>query len=84
MAAHDNGGAAFPSANDVRIGDVGTAGHPGMTLRAYIATAALQGILANPYFAQQADEGRSGTPADAAAYHADELLALLAAREQQP
>lgn len=39
--------AAFPSANDVKVGPVTTHGHPGMTLRDYFAAAALQGLLAN-------------------------------------
>lgn len=37
MSGHNHGGPAFPSANDVRIGELGTAGHPGMTLRDYFA-----------------------------------------------
>lgn len=40
----DHGGPAFPT--DVIIGNVGTRGHPGMTLRQWYAGEALKGILA--------------------------------------
>ncbi len=42
----NTGGPAFPSSNDVVIGNVGTSGHTGMSLRDYFATAAIQGLLA--------------------------------------
>lgn len=45
MSGHNNGGPAFPSANDVRIGEIGTAGHPGMTLRDYFAAKAMQALI---------------------------------------
>lgn len=39
---------AFPSANDVKIGDIGTPGHAGMDLRDYFAAKIVQGLMANP------------------------------------
>lgn len=45
MSEHEDGGAAFPVTN-LRIGDQCYAS-PGMSLRDYFATAALQGMLAS-------------------------------------
>lgn len=53
--------------------------HPGTTKRELFAAIAMQGLLANPYYAQEAADGQhSGTLEDAALYHADELIARLA------
>jgi hypothetical protein len=41
MSERDDGGSAFPSANDVTVGDYRTAGHAGMTLRDYFAAKAI-------------------------------------------
>ena len=41
-----DGGAAFPSARKVRVGQLMTAGHAGMTLRDYFAGQALVALLA--------------------------------------
>ena len=66
-----NGGAAFPTFSAVSRCDKG-----GMTLRDYFAAKALQGILANPYYAQQAENlGCDADFAKAAYYHADAMLA---------
>lgn len=43
----DTGGPAFPSSNDVRLGDMGTSGHAGMTLRDWFAGKAMQGAISN-------------------------------------
>ena len=49
-----------------------------MTRREEFAQAALQGILANPYYAQQAENPNcSGDIAAAALYHADALIAAI-------
>lgn len=48
----------------------------GLTKRELIAAMAMQGILANPYYAQESSA--SGSFATAAMYHADALLAELA------
>lgn len=51
----------------------------GLTKREHFAGLAMQGLLANPYYAQEAADGQhSGTLEDAALYHADELIARLA------
>jgi len=53
--------------------------YPGMTVRDVFAGLALQGLLANSYYAREAAEGQhSGTIEGAALYHADALVALLA------
>ena len=39
---------AFPSGNDVRLGDWKSHGHSGMTLRDYFAARAMQGLIASP------------------------------------
>ncbi len=43
MADHD-GGRAFPSSNDVTVGEFITQGHAGMSLRDYFAGQALAGL----------------------------------------
>ena len=56
----------------------------GSTIREDFAMAAMQGLLANPYHAQQMDEGtRDGSLHSVAVWHADQLLAELA-KEPQP
>lgn len=42
------GGAAFPSANEVKLGEMVTTGHAGMTLRDYFAAKFMQGFIAAP------------------------------------
>ena len=37
---------AFPSSNEVTLGDLRSSGHSGMTLRDYFAAKAMQGMLA--------------------------------------
>lgn len=44
---------AFPSGNDVTLGDWKSHGHSGMTLRDYFAAKAMQGMLANPKLEKQ-------------------------------
>ena len=39
---------AFPSGNDVTLGDWKSHGHSGMTLRDYFAAKAMQGLIASP------------------------------------
>jgi len=36
---------AFPSGNEVTLGDLRSSGHSGMTLRDYFAAAAMQGMM---------------------------------------
>lgn len=43
----NDGGPAFPSSNDVKLGDIGTHGHAGMSLRDFFAGQALAGWLAS-------------------------------------
>lgn len=43
----NDGGPAFPSSNDVKLGEIGTHGHAGMTLRDFFAGQALVGLLMN-------------------------------------
>lgn len=51
----------------------------GVTVRQHLAGLALQGLLANAFYAEDARRGDStGTLAAAALYHADELIAELA------
>jgi hypothetical protein len=38
---------AFPSGNEVTLGDLISSGHKGMTLRDYFAAKAMQGIMAS-------------------------------------
>lgn len=45
MDTTKTGGPAYPSANDVRIGDLGTSGHPGKTLLDDFAGMAMQGMM---------------------------------------
>lgn len=69
---------AFPHAAMTEVVAVPTQ-HPGMTVREEFAKAALTGILANPFFAQQLHDGvTDGELSDAALYHADRMCALLA------
>lgn len=77
MAGH-TGGAAFPCQPRDPQGGFVEAMQPGMTKREAFALAALQGILANSYYAQQAESPDcSGNFAAAAVFHADALLAEL-------
>lgn len=70
--SNNNGGPAFPSANDVRIGDYGTSGHSGMTLRDYFAAKAMQSIIDQ----KDAHDGRECANAAWMAYRmADAMLA---------
>ena len=39
---------AFPSGNEVTLGDWKSHGHSGMTLRDYFAARAMQGLIASP------------------------------------
>jgi hypothetical protein len=39
---------AFPSGNEVTLGNLRSNGHSGMTLRDYMAAKAMQGMLADP------------------------------------
>lgn len=54
--SENNGGPAFQSANDVRLGDSVTKGHFGMTLRDYFAAKAMQGMLADKDFDPSLEE----------------------------
>ena len=79
MTKHDNGGAAFPemlthAPDGSKLME--PIGVEGMSLRAYIATAALRGILSSPIDFQQAT-CKQGRVALAVEY-ADALLAELA------
>ena len=56
MSAQDNGGAAFPSPNNVVVGDCISGGHQGMDLRDYFAAKAMQGFCANPAAMPQTQE----------------------------
>jgi hypothetical protein len=38
---------AFPSGNEVTLGDLRSSGHSGMTLRDYFAAKAMQGLMHN-------------------------------------
>ena len=42
---NDNGGPAFPSGNEVTLGNWRSSGHSGMTLRDYFAAKAMEGLL---------------------------------------
>lgn len=64
----DDGGPAFPCE--------GMVNHPGMSLRVYIATAALQGMTGDPYLAYEKG-------AEHAIKYADALIAALAARKEK-
>lgn len=44
MEAKDSGGPAYPSPNDVQVGQFQSAGHPGMTLRDWFAGQALTAV----------------------------------------
>jgi len=63
MSAND-GGPAFPSSNDIVIGDVGTSGHSGMSLRDYFAAKAMVGHLANPSTTNHPSFTRDGLAAE--------------------
>jgi hypothetical protein len=47
MVVNMNNPPAFPSGNNVTLGDWRSSGHSGMTLRDYFAAKALQGMLAS-------------------------------------
>lgn len=77
-----DGGSAFPevfsefSERDNTLKDVYSVG--GMTLRAYAAVKALQGILASPGFLEsQRFQGDVAAAADTAVFAADALLSRL-------
>lgn len=66
---------------------IGAPGAPedyaGLTKRELFAMTAMQGLLANPYYAQEvADRATNGTLASAAVWHADQLLAELAKEDE--
>lgn len=44
----ENGGSAFPSANEVKLGGCATTGHPGMTLLDYFAAQFIAGRASIP------------------------------------
>jgi hypothetical protein len=68
---------AFPGEKNIRFGQPKDF-HEGLTKREYMALETMKAILANPYWARQADTtDASGTPASAAIYHTDALLAAL-------
>lgn len=46
MREKKDGGPAYPSSNEVSVGEFVTGGHAGMTLRDYFAGQALAGMLA--------------------------------------
>ena len=69
---------AFPSGNDVTLGDWKSNGHSGMTLRDYFAAKAMQGIFASNTEHDHADEHIFDAVAEAAYKQAD---AMLKARE---
>jgi hypothetical protein len=48
-----NDSPAFPSANNVRAGDIVTGGHSGMSLRDYFAAKAANGLCSNPVWLQE-------------------------------
>ncbi len=77
MTTKDTGGSAFPSFSAISHCDEG-----GMDLRDYFAAKAMQGMLANPYYAAQiANSETSGDIGKAAYFHADSMLA---ARNPEP
>ena len=47
---------AFPSGNDVTLGDWRSHGHTGMTLRDYFAAKAMVAILSNPEYTKEDHE----------------------------
>jgi hypothetical protein len=52
--------------------------YPGLSKRELIAAMAMQGLLANPFYAQEMQSCNcSGSTHSAAVYHADQLLAEL-------
>lgn len=73
----ENGGPAFPSANDVEIGLITTSGHAGMTLRDYFAAKASDGDVGeimSRHFDHDSDE-YTITRQQARYMHADAMLA---------
>ena len=64
-------GPAFPSTNEVQVGDFSTHGHPGMTLRDYFAAKAMQALIS--VYAQDKDVF-SDDIAGLAYNQADEML----------
>lgn len=75
----DDGGRAFPSANELKfdgpMGEFGTSGHAGMTLRDYFAVRAMQAALAQGCHDSTATELWIAACARMAYVAADALLA---------
>jgi hypothetical protein len=67
---------AFPREGFVDLRGEWNHEHDGLTKREYFAGLAMQGLLANPYYAAEAHM-TSGTVESAALFHADALLAAL-------
>jgi hypothetical protein len=68
---------AFPSSNEVTLGDLRSSGHSGMTLRDYFAARAMQALL------RQYPDHLMNSPASEVASDAYSMAdAMLAAREE--
>ncbi len=66
---------AFPSSNEVTLGNLRSSGHSGMSLRDYFAAKAMQGYCSDPDWRQDM------TPTDTAFAAYTQADAMLKARE---
>ena len=70
----DDGGPAFPSSNEVVVGDMITNGHRGLSVREMFAAAALMGLTTNTMAAAYDEEAAARTAKSAYAL-ADAMIA---------
>lgn len=56
MTVKDDGGTAFPSGNEIKLGGLMSSGHSGMTLRDYFAAKAMQSMVAAEFAGTHAEK----------------------------
>jgi len=73
---------AFPSGNEVTLGDLRSSGHSGMTLRDYFAAKAMQGFLSNDNLLRESCKWhKDGSETSIAVLAYDQADAMMKARE---
>ena len=82
-----DGDPAFPSSNDVIVGDIGTSGHPGLSMRDYFAAKAMQAQIIADAISGAVVRAKGGeyydlSTSDIARLSFDQAEAMLAEREK--